>query len=164
MKNLSVVFREGDQAVRILVACALEENDVLITEGAQTDEPRRAAIAELIADLGFGVVLKDDYGGLVLRKSARGVQDLVVGDRSGGGGLNEPAHATVQGVNDEGGAVRTMIGLGRYRGGAGRQENGQGQQGRQYEFFYVFHFNYYYVVKVFHLLLKRDNAIPVPPF
>jgi hypothetical protein len=64
--NSSIVSDQGGQPFRIGDVHALKEDNVLISEILQANNPGCAAVAKLVAKLLFGIILKNDHGGLML--------------------------------------------------------------------------------------------------
>src|ERR1039458_7278652 len=58
--KFSIVFRKRGQTVRVGGAVALQKDEALVAEAAQSDEPGKGAVAELRAQPRFGIIFEDD--------------------------------------------------------------------------------------------------------
>jgi hypothetical protein len=74
----SKVFGESYQPFRVGDASALKEDNVLISETPQPDEPGRAANTVLAANPRLGVIFQNYHGCLVLGQGHGSCQDGVV--------------------------------------------------------------------------------------
>ena len=102
---LSIISDQGGQPFRIGDIHALKEDNVLISEILQANNPGGAAVAKLVAKLLFGIILKNDHGCLMLGQCHRPGQKLVITFLGRGGRLKHLAGLVVPGLNDQCGIV-----------------------------------------------------------
>ena len=96
----SFVIDEGGQTFGVADAFALKKDNVLISEISQTNEPKRAAIAELGAKLWLGVILQNHDGRLVLVQLHGIFQKFVAIHLVRGGWLQHLASPGIQRFNN----------------------------------------------------------------
>jgi hypothetical protein len=121
----SIVFDEGCQTFSVADVSALKKENVLISETAQANEPKRAAIAELFANPWFGVILKNHHGCLMLGQFHGLCQKLVAVLSDGDGWLQHLTRPTLQRFNNQCRIVGVVKGLWRLRGRTGGQHDCQ---------------------------------------
>jgi len=96
----SIVFDEGCQTFRVADASALKEDNVLISETPQPNEPKSAAITELGAKLRLIVILQNYDSRLVLGQIHGFCQKLVAIFLARGGWLQHLASPGIQRYNN----------------------------------------------------------------
>ena len=127
--NSSIVSDQSGQPFRIGDVHALKEDDVLISEILQANNPGCAAVAKLVAKLLFGIILKNDHGGLMLGQCHCLGQKLVIAFPGRWGRLQHLAGLVVPGLNDQCGVVGVVKRPG--RGCTGGCDDGQSHNGQQ---------------------------------
>jgi hypothetical protein len=115
----SFVIDEGGQTFGVADAFALKEDNVLISEVPQANEPKCAAVAELGAKLWLGVILQNHDSRLVLGQIHGIGQKLVAILRAGSGWLQHLAGPAIQRFNNQCCIVGAVKGFWRLRGRAG---------------------------------------------
>ena len=115
----SIIFDEGGQTFGVADVSALKEDNVLISEIPQADEPGCAAVSELAANFQFGVILQNHDGRLVLGQFHGIFQKFVAIHLVRGGWLQHLASPSIQRFNNQCRIVGVVNGLGRLRGRAG---------------------------------------------
>jgi hypothetical protein len=124
----SIVIGDDSQPFGVGDPPALKEDNVLISETPQADEPECAAVAKLVANLGFGVILKNDHGGLAFGQCRHPRQKFVVFFAGRSIRPEHPAGPIVQGFNDQRGVVLVVKRPRRSR--AGVRDDGQSHKGQ----------------------------------
>ena len=124
----SVVIGEDSQPFGVGDALALKEDNVPISDIPQADEPVCAAVAKLVANLWFGVILKNDHGCLAMGQCRGPRQKMVVVFADRNIRSEHPAGLVVPGVNDQCSFVVVVKRLRRSR--AGGRDNSQSHEGQ----------------------------------
>jgi hypothetical protein len=126
----SLVFDDDFQPFGVAHALALKEDNVLISETPQANEPKRAAIAELRVNPWFGVIFQNHDGSLVLGERLRFCQKLIAILPDGDGWLQHLARPLLQRFNNQCRIVGVVKGWWRLRGRAGGRDNSQSHKGQ----------------------------------
>ena len=104
----------------------MQKDNMFVAQLPQADDPGRAAIAKLVANVFLGIILKYDHGCLVLRQCPGVGHQIVVALFVRGGRLKRPGGLAVKGLDHQSGAVGVVKRSRRRR--AGGQENGSDRQ------------------------------------